>query len=170
MNDTLICERLILTPLGSSDLVALHELWTEASVRHFLWDGQVIPLERTREIAETNARLFADRLFGIWGIREAGLQALIGFAGFWHFRTPPSLELLFGVAADHWNRGIATEAAQRVIRHGFDGLAFDAIVGSTDPANVASIRVMEKCGMTFVERREADGLDTVFYQIARDGR
>ena len=68
---------------------------------------------RTREIVEKSKALFDERGFGIWGIRERGSNELIGFAGYWHFRTPPSLELLFGVAPSHWHRGIATERIER---------------------------------------------------------
>lgn len=91
----------------------------------------------------------------------------MGFVGFWQFRTPPSLELLFGVAFDHWNRGVATETCKSVIRYGFDVLNFLTIEASTDVANEASVRVLEKLGMSFRERAIVDGLDSVFYTLRR---
>lgn len=137
-------------------------------MRRFLWDGNVVPFAQTAEIAERSSRLFKECGFGIWGVRERDSNQLVGFAGFWHFRTPPSLELLFGVASDHWNRGIATEASRCVIRYGFDVLCFPAIDASTDGANAASIRVLQKLGMSLSNRAVVNGLDTLFYTLRRD--
>lgn len=158
-------ERLRLRPLGVGDVESLHSLWIDEPVRRFLWDGEVIPLERTREIVEKNQTLFDVRGLGIWGVRESGSDALVGFAGYWHFRAPPSLELLFGIASSQWNRGIATEAGRSVIRYGFDTLDFQTVVASTDVANAASIRVLEKLGMKRTRREVIEGLDTVFYEL-----
>ena len=81
---------------------------------------------------------------------------------------PPSLELLFGVAANHWNRGIATESSRCVIRYGFEELGFRGVEASTDRANTASVRVLEKLGMLFHRNELVDELDTVFYKLARN--
>jgi RimJ/RimL family protein N-acetyltransferase len=40
-----------------------------------------------------------------------------------------------------------------------------AVRAATDPPNTASIRVMERLGMTFERRGELNGLDTVFYTL-----
>ena len=160
-------QRLSLRPIGLDDIEALHSLWIDEPVRRFLWDGKIVPLDRTHEIVETNRVLFDEDGFGIWGIRELGSQELIGFAGYWHFREPPSLELLFGVAPGHWNRGIATEAGLRLICYAFEELGFLSIDASTDVDNTASIRVAEKLGMMRQRRDVVDGLDTVFYRMRR---
>ncbi len=147
---------------------ALHSLWTDEQVRRFLWDGVVIPLDRTREIVEKSCTLFDEYGFGIWGIREHGSHELLGFAGYWHFRTPTSLELLFGMSSRHRNRGIATEASRSLIRYAFKDLGFREVDASTDIANAPSIRVLEKLGMLLQRREVVDGLDTVFYRVSRE--
>ena len=63
-------------------------------------------------------------------------------------------ELSYGFRRDRWGRGYATEAARACVRHGFDELGLEKIVADVDPANVASMRVLEKCG--FDARRELD--------------
>ncbi len=162
------CERLSLRPVEDADVEALHSLWTDEAVRRFLWDGELIPPERTREIVARSCALFDDHGFGIWGVRERGSDLLIGFAGYWHFRTPPSLELVFGVASSHWNRGIATESSRCLIRYAFESLGFRSVEASTDFANTASTRVLEKLGMSLQRREVVAGLDTVFYQLSRE--
>lgn len=160
-------ERLLLRPVGTESVESLHSLWTDEPVRRFLWDGDVIPLEQTLEIVEKNRALFEESGFGIWGVHERGSDDLVGFAGYWHFRTPPSLELFFGVTPGHWNRGIATEASRLLIRYGFEELGFEKIDASTDYANTASIRVLEGLDMSFHRREVVDGLDTLFYRLTR---
>jgi ribosomal-protein-alanine N-acetyltransferase len=158
-------ERFVLRPLATGDAEPLHALWTDEPVRRFLWDGRAIAREETHAIVEESGRLFRERGLGLWAIRARGGDDLVGVAGYWYFRTPPSLELLFAVAAPHWRRGVATEASRSMLGYGFDALGFDAIVASTDPANAASVRVLEKLGMSLRRRESVDGLDTVFYEM-----
>lgn len=40
--------------------------------------------------------------------------------------------------------------------------------GLAHAPNTASIRVMEKTGMTFQKREAAEGLDTIFYTMDRE--
>ena len=168
MNREIVSERLLLRPIEVDRAKALHSLWTDERVRRFLWDGETIPFERTRAIVEKSLILFEESGFGIWGVCDRSSKELLGFAGYWPFRTPPSIELLFGVAPEHWNRGIATESSRCVIRYGFEELGFQSVEASTDLANKASVRVLEKLGFLFQKRELVDGLDTVFYSLSRD--
>ncbi|MDX1734032.1 MAG: GNAT family N-acetyltransferase [Halioglobus sp.] len=147
MPESIGTERLLLRPLDADDLDALHVLWTERRFRHFLWDGEIIARDLTAQIIAKNSQLFAAGDVGIWGVRERGADALLGIAGFWEFHAPPVRELLFGVAPARWNGGVATEAARAVVDTGFASAGFDAIQGSCDRDNRASVRVMEKLGM-----------------------
>jgi RimJ/RimL family protein N-acetyltransferase len=56
-------------------------------------------------------------------------------------------ELSFSVARPMWGQGIATEAAQAVIRSAFEELRMAKITASTDARNVASRRVLKKLSM-----------------------
>jgi ribosomal-protein-alanine N-acetyltransferase len=59
----------------------------------------------------------------------------------------PCVEIGWRLAADDWGRGLATEGAKAVVRYAFDALGLDSLVSFTVPANVRSLRVMEKIGM-----------------------
>lgn len=159
-------KRLRLDPFAYSDLAALHDLWIMPGVRRYLWDDIVIPREQAAAILEESTRLFETRGFGIWCIRhDRSAHNLIGFGGFWYFREPPELELLVGLHPGQWHRGFATEAASALLRYGFDVLGFASIQGSTDAANIASVRLMERLGMRFQQRAVVGGLDTLFFRI-----
>jgi ribosomal-protein-alanine N-acetyltransferase len=159
--------RLRLTPVTAADVAELHALWSTPEVRTFLWDGEIIPLDRTTSIATESARLFATHGFGLWAARLCGDAEIAAFGGLWYFRDPPELELLYGVAAERWRRGLATEMAGAVVSYAFQALGHQVIRASTDAGNTASVRVLEKLGFALERRALTGGLDTLFYQLHR---
>ncbi|MFL5567923.1 MAG: GNAT family N-acetyltransferase, partial [Gemmatimonadaceae bacterium] len=56
-------------------------------------------------------------------------------------------ELGYWIALDCWNRGYATEAAERIIDFGFETLGLHRIEARHFVRNPASGRVMQKLGM-----------------------
>ena len=157
--------RLTLRPLGRADAEALHALWTSAGVARFIWDGKAIPFEQTTGILERNEAQFESAGFGLWGAWLHDEPRLVGFTGLWHFREPPELELIYGVADDLCGRGYATEQASAVVEYAVEALGMDVIRASTDAPNRASKRVLDKLGFRFIERRSTGGLDTCFYEL-----
>jgi len=156
--------RCVLRPIAADDGDWLHELWSSPGVRRFLWDDEVIPIARTRVAIEQSQRMFRSQSVGLWSVWTNDSPHLGGFCGLSPFRAPPELELLYGVAERLWGRGYATEVGQAVIRYCFDSLDMPVVRASTDVANAASVRVLEKLGFRFVRRSTVGGLDTVFYE------
>jgi ribosomal-protein-alanine N-acetyltransferase len=159
--------RLRLRPFARGDVDELHRLFVEPGVRRFLWDDEVIPRERVESLIETSISLFETKEFGLWAVSPLAEDRVIGFCGFWFFHDPPRLELLYGLSEEFWNAGLATEMARAMLDHGFGRLGFERIEASTDAAHAASVRVMEKAGMTFWKRECTNGLDTVYYAATR---
>ena len=164
----IITARLRLRPLASGDVDELHRIWTEPGVRKYLWDDEVIPREQVAAAVEESLALFRGAGLGLWAASALEDREMLGFCGYWFFRDPPEPELLYGVATGHWGKGIAPEMSRAIIRYGFQELGLGKIVASTDAPNVASVRVMEKSGMSFDRRESVDGLDTIFYSITRE--
>jgi [ribosomal protein S5]-alanine N-acetyltransferase len=57
-------------------------------------------------------------------------------------------ELGYIVHPEYWGKGVASEAAQKVIELGFKHFQLHRIQATCDPNNIASSRVLEKIGMT----------------------
>jgi [ribosomal protein S5]-alanine N-acetyltransferase len=93
--------------------------------------------------------------------------ALAGFCGLIHREADAPPELMYALAPEYWGQGLATEAARAVLAHGFEQLQSPRITAASDPPNAASVRVLERLGMRFTHRAALNGLDTVFYEIAR---
>ena len=154
-------------PVSADDVVALHRLWTSAGVRRFLWDDEVIPLERAAEAVATSLELFEQRRFGLWAARLKGATAICGFAGIWPFRDPPEFELLYGVEEPLWGQGYAVEMSQPILAYCYDTLAVGVVRASVNAPHVASARVLEKLGFTCVRHGTVDGAEHLFFERAR---
>ena len=93
----------------------------------------------------------AEHGYAFWPVEVIGGAPFIGMVGLSNpdFTAPflPAVEIGWRLAAEHWGRGYATEAARAVVAHGFERLGLDEIVSFTTTANVRSRRVMEKLGM-----------------------
>ncbi len=58
----------------------------------------------------------------------------------------------YSLSEEHWSRGIATEAVQALLDWAFRNIpTMTAVTTNAMSANRGSTRVMEKCGMSFVE-------------------
>lgn len=86
-----------------------------------------------------------------WAVEIPGVAPFIGFTGLlepsFDAAFTPCVEVGWRLAAEHWGRGYAPEAATAVLAHGFGRLGLEEIVSFTVPANTNSRRVMEKIGM-----------------------
>jgi len=72
---------------------------------------------------------------------------LVGAMGLVLERRFKSAELGYWIGKPFWNQGYATEAADAVIRYGFDELRLNRISARHFARNPSSGRVMEKVGM-----------------------
>jgi ribosomal-protein-alanine N-acetyltransferase len=169
-------QRLLLSPLSTADADALHQLWIEPSVRKFLWDDQVIPLETVVEVVQASIQSFAENKFGFWTLCLKGNPELIGFCGLRHFECSPDkaseVEILYGLKPEHWGNGLATEAAMATVRYGFEKVSLDRIYAGADSPNKASFRVMKRLGMRFARRTTIHGITSElvadYFVLTRD--
>jgi len=78
--------------------------------------------------------------------REQGF--LIGAIGLGiEYKQDESMQLGFWVGKSYWNRGYCTEAAQAVLKYGFEVLGLHRIYSRHFTRNPASGRVLQKIGM-----------------------
>ena len=87
----------------------------------------------------------------------------IGRCGLYPFRNdtneiiPGEAFIAFYLARPYWGRGLATEAGQAFIQHGFEELGLRRIEAGINADNKASLRVIEKLGFTWVKSGEGTG-------------
>lgn len=163
----LFTARLRLRPLQVEDVDALHRLWSAPTVRRFLWDGHVLGLEQTRDLAMQSAYLFEERGCGLWVALDER-QTLVGFCGYWLFREAHELELLYGVDESRWLQGYAREMAAALVSYGFEHLHLEEIRASTDLQNLASQRTLLRLG--FIPEAQLANPDKRKFRMPRQRR
>ena len=136
-------ERLIIRPFLESDYRDLYEYLSLPETYRFE-PGEPVSLEQARQLA-------ADRARGanFWAVTLKDGKKLIGHVSFLqvepkHFLTW-EIGYIFNPAFQ--NKGYASEAARAVIKYAFKELRVHRVVGYTNPDNIPSCRVLEKCGM-----------------------
>ncbi len=158
-------------PFAMGDVDELHRLWIDPDVRKFLWDDQIIPRETAIAVVESSLDSFAKYGFGFWAVNFKDDLTLTGFGGLRHFTEDGSeeseVELLYGVAPEHWGKGIAPEIARSLLRYGFEENKLAEIYAGADPPNIASFRVIEKLGMKFARKTRVNGLEAIYYVMNR---
>ena len=156
-------ERLALRPPTLDDLPAWHAIYLDAEE---VWYGAPrSSLEENRAKLERQIAHHEQHGFGMCTVELAGKT--IGAAGLQHLEGGPEVEVGYRFLKEHWGRGYATESARASIAYGFDEVGLDRIVAVALESNVASRRVLEKCGLREIELMHVYGLEHVKYEIRR---
>jgi RimJ/RimL family protein N-acetyltransferase len=144
----------VLRPFEPGDLEELFAFHSLPEVARFLyWEARdrdqvrgVLDAKRRQTVLEEEGQGLALAVV----LREAGV--VVGEVSLlWLSRRHRQGEVGFVFHPRFQGRGLATEAAEVVLRLGFEGLGLHRVIGRCDALNVASARLMERLGM----RREA---------------
>jgi RimJ/RimL family protein N-acetyltransferase len=159
-------ERLLLDGWREADVEPLAAMNADAQVMRHIGSG-VRPYAR----ALAEARQFVagppTGPLGLWAIRERGGADFCGWAALMPLDGGEEIELGYRLPRHGWGRGIATEAAGRLLAHGFSDLGLERIVAVTSAENVASQRVLTKLGLQYRGLREVYGVKGVWYYDIR---
>jgi len=94
-------------------------------------------------------RVFIERVVpseSTWAMVMRSSDELVGVIGLVPPREGRSAELGYYVGRAHWNHGLATEAAQAVVRFGFETMGYAKLASRYHADNPASGRVLAKLG------------------------
>lgn len=94
------------------------------------------------------------RVGGFWMIAEKASGRVMGWCGLFPMPKSGPMEIGYCLHPAARGKGVAQEAARRVLAHGFEVLEFDPICGVTDPSNWRSQQVLQAIGL----RREGQML------------
>ena len=104
---------------------------------------------------------YRDDGFGLWAVTRRDDDAMIGQCGLTRQRILDEdvLEVGYLFLRSHWRRGYATEAARALVELALGLPGVTEVVAGVDPSNAASVRVLEKAGLTF---RSHDGAEAQY--------
>ncbi|MGO4740860.1 GNAT family N-acetyltransferase [Bosea sp. 2KB_26] len=139
-------DRLILRPRTMEDLDHVIAMNSDPEVmRHIAPVGTAF---MSKEAVAKRSFTHVDRGLGYWSISRRGSPGeLLGYIALFP-NDPATAQIELGYRFDtrHWGRGYATEAASRLLQHGFGSLDLAEAVILTHPLNAASLRLAEKLG------------------------
>ena len=135
--------------------------WQEEDFSHFArvnadplvmeYMPRVLPPEDSDKLVRRFQRHFKKHGYGMYALETKADESFVGFVGLNHVEFDahftPSVEIAWRLDYGFWGQGYATEAALRVLDHGFNALSLDKIVSFTVHDNARSIHVMEKIGL-----------------------
>lgn len=91
--------------------------------------------------------------FTLWAVELKTSGALLGFIGLnavtWQAPFTPAIEIGWRLGSAYWGQGYATEGAAAALQFGFEQCGLAEIIAFTVPANLRSLRVMEKIGLQY---------------------
>ncbi|GGK82282.1 GNAT family N-acetyltransferase [Mangrovihabitans endophyticus] len=158
---TLRTSRIELIPLSDDHLDFEVELDADPAVMRYLGDGrprgraQVEELHRRRLVVASGVPGL-----GFWAGRVDG-----DLVGWWILQPPEradqgpvagQAELGYRMLRRYWRRGLASEGARELIRHGFEDLGLDRIFAETMAVNAASRATMSSVGLRYVRTFHLD--------------
>jgi len=156
--------RLELRSWEADDWKRFKPIATDSEVMRYIGHGELWSDERTKQFVTGSIRRFRESGYCLWPLMFKKNQDLIGFCGLTLLNEPDEIEIGWRLARAYWGMGLATEAAEAVMKYGFEKLKLDRIVAIAQPPNKRSIRVMEKIGMEFIKMtKDRNGIDVVYY-------
>jgi RimJ/RimL family protein N-acetyltransferase len=157
-------ERLFLREITTNDAESAYLLNLDPEVIKYTGDKSFDSVKDARHFL-ANYGHYKKHGFGRWGVINKLDNEFLGWCGLKYSVDKDEHDIGFRFFKKYWDRGYATESAKACIDFGFNKLNMTSIVGRAMRENTASIRVLEKIGLTFYKSFDFDGQDGVIYKI-----
>ena len=169
-------ERLLIRPVRLGDAESLAERRSDPKVAALQSWTVPFPLEKAQSLVEGAVLMDgpADDEWWMAIITDAESGTTYGDLALRLSWGGRSAEVGYTLAAEHWGHGYATEALRGFLTYLFNDVGVHRVMGMLHPDNVASARVLERCGFLFEGQTRqsywvADEVsDDVLYGLVRD--
>jgi len=164
MNIIIETERLILRTFTPDDAQYIYDLNFDPDVTQYTGDP-IRDIEHAKQVLEkTILPQYALYNHGRWAVLVKPDLEFIGWCGLKARPERNEIDLGYRFKKQAWGKGYATETAYACLKYGFEKLMIKRIVGRSMPQNIASLKVLEKCGMTYVCEEIVDGHPAKTYE------
>lgn len=159
-------KRLAVRYLREDDFDTFYELCADPAVTQYMGDNNPLTAEQTRQWIGISQANYAKQGYGCFAITLRQTGEMIGFGGLVYPPGEPQVEIIYAFKPSCWGMGFASEFARSMLNMGFQRWGLERILATIDPANTASIHVVEKLGMKFLYKDvDEHGLPTLFYAL-----
>jgi ribosomal-protein-alanine N-acetyltransferase len=150
------------------DLLPLCAILSDREVIRYMPRTDPWPEEVVRRWMNGQDTQWSRHGFGWWALEGKADGQLIGWCGLGTLDETSEVEVLYLLAQRYWRRGLATEAARASLRRGFEEHGMQEIIGLVHPENVASRRVLEKCGLKPVDNVHYFGMELLRFKVRKE--
>ena len=164
---TLLTERLMLRGWQDADAGVLEVIWSDPQVYRYLPFDEPRSHEQCLDSIQRMRDHWMRHGYGVWAVLERRSGRLVGYGGLRRLEDSRT-ELLYGLAADTWGRGYASELGRAAVGFAFDTVKLERLVAFVDPDNRASRHVLEKLGFTLEGEGFEFGMKVVLYRLESD--
>jgi [ribosomal protein S5]-alanine N-acetyltransferase len=165
MNVIIETDRLLLRTFTIEDAPLVYNLNLDPEVIRYTLDP-IRDIEHAREVLEnTILPQYALYNHGRWAVLTKPDKEFIGWCGLKARPERNEIDLGYRFIKAAWGKGYATEAAYACIKHGFEKLNLQRIVGRAMPGNAGSLKVLQKCRMTYIGEEVVDGHPAITYEL-----
>ena len=165
MDIILETERLLLRKFTSRDAALLYELNKDPEVIRYTLDPMTDPGQAEQVLLDVILPQYQLYNYGRWAVHLKSNLEFLGWCGLKYLSERDEIDIGYRYMKRFWGQGIDTEAAKAVLDYGFSTLKLDRIVGRSLPGNIASIKVLEKCGMEYVGQHIVENLVHETYEL-----
>ena len=164
---TIKTKRLILRPFNEADVDPLHRILNEKDILRYYPNPDPPERERVQRLISRQLTHWEEHNLGWWALQPYAHSELIGWCGLQFLPETGETEVGYLLSHAFWGQGLTTEAAHVSLKYGFDELKLEQIIALVHPENKASIRVIEKLGLPFVDLNRYFDMDVYRYRIER---
>jgi [ribosomal protein S5]-alanine N-acetyltransferase len=158
--------RVELKAFTEEDVEAFYKLNTSPEVMKYTGESGPESIAAAREAILAYPD-FDEVGYGRWACHLKAENRIIGFCGLKYLKDLQEVDLGYRFLPEYWGIGLATETSLAVINFGLTTLSLNRIIGLVLPENVASVRVLEKCGMRFEQEFTYDDQKALLYAIEK---
>ena len=147
---TLETERLKLVKISPEHADDMYSYSCDPDVTKYLTWSCHSSVKETERYIKLLQKKYTAGIFNDWGLIHKDSGKFIGTCGFTSFDYEKNTaEIGYVLAKDYWGMGLAAEAARCVMEFGFDSFGLSGFCAKCMEGNDASMRVMQKVGMSF---------------------
>ena len=161
-------ERLILRQLTADDSEFILELLNDPSFIRNIGDRNVRTIDDACSyILNGPVASYTKNGFGLYLVLVKETNESIGMCGLIKRDGLEDVDIGYALLPRYWSNGYAVEAARATMTYGRDVIGLKRLVAIVDPANEASIRVLEKLGLRYEKmvRLSADDIDLKLFGV-----
>lgn len=167
MNNLPETGRLRFREMHPGDAQAMFDLNSDPEVVRYTGDGPFESAEAARIFLENYREVYKRVGYARWIVELKSTGEILGWSGLKFWPEKNSVDVGYRFYKKYWGNGYASESAKASIDYGFNVLKLERIVAHARKENVASLRVLEKCGMRIIGEEKECGGEIFVWEITR---